>query len=259
MGRDLEPLIIDEPAGGVRRLTLNRPDQHNALSPRLVDSLVVALENAEQDADVRVVVVRGKGPSFCAGADIREYFLGDGSANDIGMSTLWDRLEALAKPTIAAVHGWAITGGFLLAYCCDLIVASEDAVFRDTHATLGLIPSGGETQRLSRRISPFLARELLLTSRPLTAAEAQAAGLVNRLVKPEELDAAALALAAEIVANSARAVNAITQLVNVGLTGDFATGLWLERLVNKSGSENQLPDEDRDARLRRFRRTDDDG
>jgi enoyl-CoA hydratase len=249
----LEPLIIDEPCDGVRRLTLNRPEKHNALNPLLVEALVAACEAADKDGRVRVLIVRGNGPSFCAGADIHEYFLAGGGANDIGLSALWDGVEGLSKPVIAAVHGWAITGGFLLAYCCDLIVASDDAVFRDTHAALGLIPSGGETQRLPRRISPFLARELLLTSRPLPAAEAQAAGLVNRVVARDELDAAALALAADIVTNSGRAVSAIKQLVNVGLTGDFASGLWLERLVNRSGEENQVPNEDRDSRLSRFR------
>jgi enoyl-CoA hydratase/carnithine racemase len=249
----LGPLIVDDPVAGVRRLTLNRPEKHNALSPLLVDNLVAALEAAGQDDGVRVLIIRGNGPSFCAGADIEAYFLTNEGANDIGLSALWDGIEGLPKPVIAAVHGWAITGGFLLAYCCDLIVASHDAVFRDTHAALGLIPSGGESQRLPRRISPFLARELLLTSRPFGVAEAQAAGLVNRIVPRDELDAATLQLASEIVANSPRAVSAIKQLVNVGLTGDLASGLWLERFVNRSGEENQVPNEDRDSRLSRFR------
>ena len=241
-------LLIDEPADGVRRLTLNRPDQLNAISRELMTRLVAELRRIEVDESVRVVILRGNGRAFCAGADLSEHF-GAEDAMDIGRTDLWDLIENLRVPVIAAVHGWAITGGFLLAYCCDLIVASDDARFRDTHASLGLIPTGGESQRMPRRLGGALARELMLTSRPLPVEEARQAGFVSRVVARDELDAAALDIAGMIAANSARSVRDIKMLINVGLAGDFATGMRMEARNNDYGMANNRPDADRDARI----------
>lgn len=241
-------LLVDQPADGVCRLTLNRPDQLNAISRELMTRLVAELRRIETDDSVRVVVLRGNGRAFCAGADLSEHF-GAEDAMDIGRTDLWDLIENLRVPVIAAVHGWAVTGGFLLAYCCDLIVASDDARFRDTHASLGLIPTGGESQRMPRRVGGALARELMLTSRPLPAREARDAGFVSRVVPRDELDAAALHIAGMIAANSARSVRDIKMLINVGLAGDFATGMRVEGRNNDYGMANNRPDADRDARI----------
>lgn len=250
-------LVVDDPRQGVRRVTLNRPEQLNALSRSLMRDLEHAFEAIHDDDEVRVAIIRGNGRSFCAGADLFEHFLGEEDAPDIGFSNLWDLLGQLRVPVIASVHGHAITGGFLLAYSCDLIVASTDAVFRDTHARLGIIPTGGESQRLPRRISPFLARELFFTSRGLEAEEAHRAGLVNRLVEPAELEAATLELAEQIEQNSPRSIAAIKRLVNDGIGTDFGTGLRLERAANELGRANTRPDADREARMEQFRtRTD---
>ena len=242
-------LLVDDPAPGVRRLTLNRPDALNALSRALVAALLSTLDTVERDGTVRAVVLRGAGRAFCAGADLREHFVAADEPPDIGTSGLWERLETLRVPVVAAVHGWAVTGGFLLAYSCDLIVAAEDAVFRDTHATLGLLPTGGESQRLPRRIGPFLARELMLTSRPFPAAEALAAGLVNRVVPRDRLDDAAVELAAAVAANSPRSVTAIKRLVNGAEAAQLAAGIRMEQLVNDFGRANRAPDPEREARL----------
>jgi enoyl-CoA hydratase len=246
-------LIVDDPRPGVRRITLNRPEHLNALSRALMRDLVAAFEGVEDDPEVRVVVLRGNGTSFCAGADLTEHFVGEDDAPDIGFSDLWDRLDALRVPVVAAVHGHAVTGGFLLAYSCDLIVAAGDAVFRDTHARLGIVPTGGETQRLPRRIGPFLARELFFTSRALPADEAYRAGLVNRVVAPDELEAASLELAERIAENSPHSVATIKRLVNAGLATDFGTGLRMERVANEFGRANTRPDPEREARMARFR------
>ena len=246
-------LLVDEPTPGVRRLTLNRPDQLNALSRELANALIEQLRALAGDDGVRVVVLRGNGRAFCAGADLEEHFTAD-DAMDIGGTELWDLLESLRVPVIAAVHGWAITGGFLLAYCCDMIVASSDAKFRDTHAVLGLVPTGGESQRLPRRIGVFRARELMLTSRPFPAQEAYQAGLVSRVVPREDLDAAALELAAQVVANSSKSVTTIKRLINRGVEGDFGAGLRLEAIANDFGAANNAPNADREARIGRIRR-----
>lgn len=243
-----DPLILDDPEPGVRRLTLNRPRQLNAISRELCTRLIAALREAHDDPSVRVVVLRGAGDSFCAGADLSEHF-GSEDAMDIGRTDLWDLLENLRVPVVAAVQGWAITGGFLLAYCCDIVVASDDAKFRDTHASLGLIPTGGESQRMPRRLGGALARELMLTSRVLTAEEAKAAGLVSRVVAREVLDDAALEVAGRISANSSRSVEQIKMLINVGLRGSFGDGMGLEARNNRYGTANNSPDADRDARI----------
>jgi enoyl-CoA hydratase/carnithine racemase len=245
-------VLIDHPADGVRRITLNRPDRLNALNRELASELTVAVRAAGEDESVRVVILRGNGRAFCAGADLDEHFVAD-NPMDIGRTDLWDRLESLRVPVIAAVHGWAITGGFLLAYCCDIVVASEDACFRDTHAALGLLPTGGESQRMPRRLGGFLARELMLTSRPFTAQEALAAGFVRRVVPRRDLDATALDLGVQVAGNAPHSVSAIKALVNRGLEGDFGTGLRLEALTNRFGTANNEPNEERAARVRATR------
>ena len=247
-----EVLLVDEPSPGVRRLTLNRPDQLNALSRELVVALITELRRVNGETDVRVVVLRGNGRAFCAGADLNEHF-NAADAMDIGRTELWDLLETLRVPVIAAVQGWAITGGFLLAYCCDLVVASDDALFRDSHAALGLMPTGGESQRLPRRLGVFLARELMLTSRPLPAAAAHAAGFVSRVVPRGQLDDVAVEMAEAIAANAPTSVSAIKALINRGMESDFATGLRAEAVNNRFGAANNEPDAEREARLRALR------
>ena len=246
-------LLVDDPAAGVRRLRLNRPERANALSRALVADLITALGDVEEDEAIRCVVLAAAGRTFCGGADLDEHFVSAGDEPDIGLSPLWERLGELRVPVIAAVQGHAVTGGFLLAYSCDLIVAAADAVFRDTHAVLGLIPTGGESQRLPRLVGAFAARDLMLTSRPLPAEEAARIGLVSAVVEPAELDRAALELAATIASASPRSVQAIKQLINRGLRGDLEAGLALERSVNRDGAANLDPDPERERRLERFR------
>lgn len=244
-------LLVDEPAPGVRRLTLNRPESLNSLSRALVGRLLDELAAAEADPALRVIVLGANGRAFCAGADFEEHFQQDGY--DIGRSDLWDRLEAVRVPIVAAVQGWAVTGGFLLAYCCDVVVASDDARFRDTHAALGLVPTGGESQRMPRRLGVFIARDLMLTSRPMDAEEAHRIGFVSQVVPRAELEAAALAVAERIAGNAPRSVTTIKQLINVGTQADLGVGLRLEALHNGFGTANNEDDPDRRARIDRIR------
>ncbi|MEO8296436.1 MAG: enoyl-CoA hydratase/isomerase family protein [Burkholderiales bacterium] len=249
----MSELLIDEPAHGVRRLTLNRPHKLNALSRGLAEQLIAAIDAADRDDQVRVVILRAAGNTFCAGADLSEHFTGEDEAPDIGRTGLWARLEGARVPIICAVQGWAITGGFLLVYCCDLVIAAEDAKFRDTHATLGLIPTGGESQRMPRRLGLHLARELMLTSRPMLAEEAKAAGLVSRVVPRDQLDDAALEMANAIAANVARSVRTIKKMINFGIGLDMPAGLHFEELTNNFGAANNEPDPERDRRTSKFR------
>ena len=244
-------LLVDEPSPGVRRLTMNRPESLNALSRGLVQDLVTELARADDDPDVRVLVLQGNGRAFSAGADFDEHFRENGY--DIGRTDLWERLEAVRVPVVAAVQGWAVTGGFLLAYCCDVVVAADDARFRDTHALLGLVPTGGESQRMPRRLGPFVARDLMLTSRAMGAEEACRIGFVSRVVPRERLAEAALEVARRISENSARSVATIKRLINLGTQADLGVGRRLELEHNRFGAANNDEDADRRARLDRLR------
>jgi enoyl-CoA hydratase/carnithine racemase len=244
-------LVVDTPVPGVRRLTLNRPESLNALSRDLVGRLVEELQRAEDDQEVRVLVIAAAGKAFSAGADFEEHFQEDGF--DVGRTDLWERLEAVRVPVIAAVQGWAVTGGFLLSYCCDIVIAAEDAKFRDTHAVLGLVPTGGESQRMPRRLGPFVARDLMFTSRVMDAEEAHRIGFVSRVVPVDELGTVALAVAEQVADNSPRSVTTIKQLINLGTQADLGIGRRLELLHNAFGAANNDDDPDRLERIKRIR------
>lgn len=244
-------LVVDAPAPGVRRLTLNRPASLNAMSRELVGRLVEELQRAEDDQEVRVLVIAAAGKAFSAGADFEEHFQEDGY--DVGRTDLWERLEVVRVPVIAAVQGWAITGGFLLAYCCDIVIAAEDAKFRDTHAVLGLVPTGGESQRMPRRLGPFVARDLMLTSRVMEAEEAHRIGFVSRVVPVDELGTVALEVAQQVADNSPRSVTTIKRLINLGTQADLGIGRRLELLHNDFGAANNDDDPDRLERIKRIR------
>lgn len=246
--------ILVEKETGIAWIKLNRPSALNALNRGMVSELLAALDEAAGDPAVRVVILKGNGRAFCAGADLQEYPLGGGMAEDLGFCGLWEKIEYLEKPVIAAVHGYAITGGFLLSYCCDLVVAAESTKFGDTHAKFGLIPTGGETQRLPRRVGLMKARELMFTSEMIDAKEAERIGLVNKVVPDDKLDEAAAELARKIAANSAKSVKLLKSLINRGMEVDYATGLRMEAIANKWGRTNAEPDEDRDSRLDKFRK-----
>jgi enoyl-CoA hydratase len=172
-------------AGGVAAIALNRPEARNALNLEMCNELAAAAERAAADASVKLVFVRGYGPSFCAGADLNERK---------GKSEEWIRarrmrafaayaaLEALPMPCIALVHGAVIGSGVEIAAACDFIVAAPDATFRTPEAQRGTV---GATQRLPRILGKRLAKDMMFTGRALTAQEAQDAGLVSRIGDPE--------------------------------------------------------------------------
>ncbi len=244
--------LIFEKKNGLATLTLNRPDALNALNKELIAEIVAALIDIERDDSVKVVVIKGAGKAFCAGADLKE-LEGLEAGRDPGFSTIWDRIENLSKPVIAAVHGFAITGGFLLAYSCDLIIASEDATFADTHARWGLIPTGGETQRLPRKIGGMRAKLMMFTSEPIDAKEAERIGLVTKVVPRDKLDEEVNTLVQKLLKNAPTSISAIKRLINRGMEVDFATGLRMELLNNRFGYTTVDPDPERDSRLNAFK------
>jgi enoyl-CoA hydratase len=214
-------LLIDT-EDRVRTLTLNRPKSRNALSTELRRRFFQALRDAETDDFVDVVILTGTDPAFCAGLDLKE--LGDSSELP-DISPQW---PPMTKPVIGAINGAAVTGGLELALYCDILIASEQARFADTHARVGLLPTWGLSVRLPQKVGVGMARRMSLTGDYLSAADALRAGLVTEVVPHEQLLPTARQVAASIVGNNQRAVRAL--LASYHRIDDAATseGLAIE-------------------------------
>src|SRR3954467_1571218 len=195
-------LLIDT-EDRLRTLTLNRPQSRNALSAELRRRFFIALRDAEADDDVDVVILTGTDPVFCAGLDLKE--LGDSAALP-DISPQW---PAMTKPVIGAINGAAVTGGLEFALYCDILIASEQARFADTHARVGLLPTWGLSVRLPQKVGVGLARRMSLTGDYLSAADALRAGLVTEVVPHDELMPTARRVAASIAGNNQNAVRAL--------------------------------------------------
>jgi enoyl-CoA hydratase len=196
-----EPVLQDE-HDGVVTLTLNRPEKLNALTVEMFAALWHQLDDVAARPDqVGCVILTGAGRSFCAGKDLSEVGPRPAGEEEIVAGTI-NLLESIPQPTIGAVRGHCYTGGLELLLACDLIVASETAVFADTHARFGLVAGLGMSVRLPERTGATRAREMMFTARQVPAAEALAIGLVNRVVPDTELERSVASTAALIVANS---------------------------------------------------------
>src|SRR5215218_4797231 len=210
---DDDVLLIDT-QDRVRTLALNRPQARNALS--------AALRDAESADDVDVVIFTGTDPVFCAGLDLKE--LGD-STELPDISPEW---PAMTKPVIGAINGAAVTGGLELALCCDILIASENARFADTHARLGLLPTWGLSVRLPQKVGVGMARRMSLTGDYLSATEALRTGLVTEVVPHNELLPTARRIAASIVGNNPKAVRALLASYHRIDESQTDQGLWIE-------------------------------
>lgn len=248
-------VILEEVQESVFDLRLAAPARRNPLTVATLDDMGALMAEAAA-RDARVLLISGEGRSFCAGADldvVHNTRLGEQNQVGLGASLTWERLEWFGAPTIAVVQGHAITGGFNLALCCDLVVAEEGAIFQDTHARWGLVPGSGEVQRMVRRLGTGVAQDLLYTSRPMGATEAFERGFVCRVAAAGELRETALDLARSIVENNARSIAFMKSMVNLGSDRTVGEARWLERLLTDRGRVNTEPDPDRDARLDAFR------
>jgi enoyl-CoA hydratase len=243
-----DDVLLIETDERVRTLTLNRPQARNALSSALRDRFFGALADAETDDGVDVLIVTGADPVFCAGLDLKE--LGSESA----LPDISPRWPPLTKPVIGAINGAAVTGGLELALYCDVLIASEQARFADTHARVGLLPTWGLTVRLPQKVGVGLARRMSLTGDYLSAADALRAGLVTEVVPHDRLMPAARQVAASIVGNNQNAVRALLASYHRIDDTHTSTGLWLEataaRQFRTSGDDIAA---NRDAVLQRGR------
>ncbi|HET7677569.1 MAG TPA: enoyl-CoA hydratase-related protein [Candidatus Limnocylindrales bacterium] len=219
------------PVEGVALITLDRPEVLNALDSETMRQLVEALERLDAEETCRCIVITGAGErAFAAGADIKE--MADATPVSLTVANSfarWERIRRVRTPIVAAVRGYALGGGCELAMACDMIVAADDAVFGQPEIRIGVIPGAGGTQRLTRALGKAKAMELILTGRNLPAREAEAHGLVTRLVAAEETLAAAVDLAAEVAALPPLAVMAAKEAINRAFELSLEAGLEFER------------------------------
>jgi len=220
-------VVRAERRGAVAVVTLNRPDARNALNSELLRALPEALAAAEEDDGVDVLVLTGADPAFCAGLDLKE--LGSSGSNLAGGGTGSFAWPDLTKPLIGAVNGPAVTGGLELALQCDFLVASERARFGDSHARVGAVPGWGLSVLLPQAIGVRRAKEMSLTGNFLTAEEALAWGLVNRVVGHDELLPTVLGLADDMAGASPIALRAMLAEYKQTSATTVAEGLRIER------------------------------
>lgn len=220
--------------GQISYIMINRPERRNALNKETLDEIIEALEELRQDESVGCVIFTGKGDkSFAAGADIgqlREKTALD-ALNNGGMQQVYNQIEAFEKPTIAMINGYALGGGCELAMSCDIRIASANAKIGLPELNLSIIPGAGGTQRLVRIVGKGKALEMILMGKIIDANEAFRIGLVSEVTTPEELEAKAEEIAAQILAKGPLAVKLAKITVNLGADVDMKTGLMIEKLA----------------------------
>lgn len=235
-----EPVSIDDGQRGVRVLTLNRPERLNAFDSPMLDRLAALVHGcADRALGIRVIVLRGSGRAFSAGADLK--WLAAGVTSDAAayqafqdrLQAVCEALEAAPQVVVASVHGLALAGGLELALACDIIVTDEDAQLGDEHIRRNLLPGGGGSQRLPRRIGLAQGLYHLLTGRRMSGREAQRLGLAALAVPGAELEAATRTLCDELAGVDAGALDSMKRMVRHGLELPLRDGLQLERWLHQ--------------------------
>jgi len=217
---DYNNIIIEE-EGNISTITINRPNQLNALNSETISELGDAFKALEEDKNIRAIIITGSGTkAFVAGADIKEFYQfdvaqGKGLALK-GHQSLFDLIENLSTPVIGAVNGFALGGGLELAMSCHFRLASDNAKMGLPEVTLGVIPGYGGTQRLAQLVGKGRAMEMIMTAKMLSAEDALNAGLVNHVTKQEELLEACQKIALKIVKNSPSAISSAIKAINAG-------------------------------------------
>jgi enoyl-CoA hydratase/carnithine racemase len=226
-------IVIERSGEGIVQIRLNRPERLNALGVDMVEALQRAIADAV-DGRARVLLVRGTGRAFCAGADLKERRTMDEVArvkHNRAINVAVDALAAAPMPTIAVINGLALGGGCEIALACDLRYAAEEAQIGLTEARIGAIPGAGGTQRMPRLIGASRALELMLTGEPVTGKRAAEIGLVNAAVSADRLDEHAMRIATVLASRSPTGLQTIKRLVYRGLEMTLAEGLVQEGLA----------------------------
>ena len=234
----MDEILLTEISDGVATLTLNRPRQMNALSAELRRRFGEALASLGADDSVAVVIITGAGEkAFTAGVDLKEMETAPLTAEELGPDSPVNRaFRELGKPTIAAVNGFAITGGMELAINCDILVASTNARFADTHARVGIVPGWGMSQILPRLIGPVRARYMSFTGNFVDAATARAWGLVLDVLPPADLLPFCQKMGREIASCDRATLADVRRAIAGGLETTLAEGLALEGRLSKAAT-----------------------
>lgn len=245
MSSDTQAVVLVEKRDEIAIVTLNRPKAMNALSRELRVAIAETFDALEADPAIRVVVLTGAGKAFCAGLDLKELGQDASAAGGTGggvNATINDKdpvtsIGRFSGPVIGAINGVAITGGFELALACDLLICSPEARFADTHARVGILPGWGLSQKLSRAIGLYRAKELSLTGNFLSAGQAAEWGLINRVVPADELISTSLKLAEDMLSLVPQCLTSYKRLINEGFAQNFGDALATEKRF--SGEANK--------------------
>jgi enoyl-CoA hydratase len=230
--------VICDNAGPVRVLTMNRPEARNALNSGLIGMLYAALCEADDDPSVRAVVLTGADPTFCAGVDLKEaQRLGKSYFDKFQTENCITQTARMSKPIIGAINGPVFTGGLEMALGCDFLIASERAVFADTHARVGILPGGGMPARLPQLVGAAMARRLSVTGEVIDAARAERIGLVTEIVPHERLLARAIELAAQIAEVPAPIMAGLKQIYASGSAAATDPALAAEQAISAALSD----------------------
>ncbi|MGH2891317.1 MAG: crotonase/enoyl-CoA hydratase family protein [Solirubrobacteraceae bacterium] len=209
---EAEQAVLREHRGGVLLITINRPEQRNAVNAAVANGIAAALDELDADGELAIGVLTGAGRGFCAGMDLKAFVAGESAwAGERGFAGIAQR--ASVKPLIAAVEGFAVAGGLEVALACDLIVAARGARLGIPEAKRSLVAAGGALLRLPRMLPRNVAMEMALTGDPIDAERGHALGLVNRLAEPGGAVEAALELASTIAANGPLALVASKRIL----------------------------------------------
>jgi 2-(1,2-epoxy-1,2-dihydrophenyl)acetyl-CoA isomerase len=241
-----EQHVLLELEGPVAWIRLNRPEKLNPIGALAREQLEAALKQVERDEAVRCVVLIGSGRGFSAGADVREMAGGARSAEQVGTDLreryagMLHRIRSMPKPVIGGVNGLAAGVGASFAMACDIRIAADDAYFSEAFVNIGLAPDGGATWMLPRFVGRGKALEMFFTGKPLTAADAERLGLVNRVVPKAEVEAACRELATELAAGATGAMAAAKRAVNYSEGATFEEALEFEAYTQeiRAGSED---------------------
>lgn len=228
-------IVLTETNQGITTVTLNRPEHLNALSVELRQKLGEVFIKLRNDAETQVIILTGNGRAFTSGLDLKEL-------GQLGMNTpssgnetvdLQKAIREVGKPVIGAINGFAITGGFELALACDILIASTEAKFADTHVRMGVVPGWGLSQRLSRLVGASRAKQLSFTGNYLSAETAERWGLVNEVLEPEELLPYCQKLAKDITSVNQDTLKEVHRLIDYGWENSLAEGVDEERQASR--------------------------
>jgi enoyl-CoA hydratase len=234
-----EQVVLVDISKRVAVITLNRPDQRNALNRAVRRALPAAITRCDEDDDVDVMILTGADPAFCAGVDLKEFGAGEVEQGEgfaevgDGRGTFRGALPPHTKPLIGAVNGVAVTGGFEVALNCDFLIASDRARFADTHARVGVMPGWGLTVLLAQRIGVARAKQMSVTGNYIDAQRAYDWGLVNEVVPHDELLPHCRELAADVVSNDQLGVRRMLRTYNEVTGGTVDDGWEIEARVSR--------------------------